>query len=446
MATFKYTLPSGSQFTVQAPTGTTQAQADRIFYEQVAAGALVGFQPGQSLSSPESQLVKFGLSRLDRGTAGVEEIAILAVVNNLPTTEAIVDTTNVPLNNPVTQSDVANERQGLGAITVGPLSPVDIQTMTAQLAAQVDQPYTEMSQLKGIGKYGLNCLQLEQAGYIKPGTFERFLKSQPISETADPSFPVPVNPDNFTAVMQSPGIWTGKDGVRNVDQVLESRSLQTQIQQSLMTKGYSALTSAGTIIPAISGGVTGLVGQVFQGQGLVNAGVKNFQNIGTAAQAAVTQATAQVGALVQNASKLGAQATELWNKGLSTNVSGALDSVGKMGQYAVKFAQGKLGSLVSGIQPAAAFTGTVNRSTVDAAFTRVIGSGKIPTPTFSPPAIGTQGLPLDITQAQNILNGLKGQGQSLLSQGQALAGRATGAANQATQLASRATTVFNPNT
>jgi hypothetical protein len=424
MAIFKYTLPSGAQFTVNAPAGTTQEQADKIFYEQVAAGTLVGFESGQSLTSPESQLVKFGLSRQDRGTAGVEELAVLAVVNNLPRTDEVVDTTNVPLYNPVTQSAVANERQGLGSTTVGPLSPIDVQTLTAQLAAQVDQPYTEISQLKGVGKYGFNCLQLEQAGYIKPGTHERFLKSQPISENPDPSFPVPANADNFVAVMQSPGVWTGKDGVNNVNQVLASESLQSKIQQTLIAKGYSALVSAGTIIPPIGSGVNALVGQVFQGQGLIAAGVGNFQNIGTTAQAVAGQVKAQVGSLVQNASKLGAQATTLWNKGLSTNVSGALDSVGRMGKYAVNFAQGKLGSLVSGVQPAAAFAGTVNRSTVDAAFVRVLGSNKIPTPTFSPPAPGTQGLPFDLAQAQSVLSGARAQG---------------------TQIASRATTVFNPN-
>jgi len=449
MAIFKYTLPSGSQFTVNTPAGTTQVQADRIFYEQVAAGALIGLEPGQSLSSPESQLVKFGLSRQERGTAGVEEIAILSVVNNLPRTEAIVNTADVPLYNPVTQSDVANERQGIGSNSIGPLSPVDIQTMTAQLAAQVNQPYTEISQEKGVGKYGFNCLQLEQAGYIKPGTYERFLKSQPISETSDPAFPVPVNEDNFVAVMNSPGVWTGKEGITGVGQVLESESLQNKIQQNLIAKGYSALTSAGIIIPPVVPSATTLVAKVFQGQSLVPTGIANFQNLGTSAQAAANQVKAQVGSLMQNASKLGAQATALWNKGLSTNVSGALDSVGRMGKYAVDFAQGKLGSLVSGIQPASAFSGTVNRGTVDAAFARVIGSGKIPTPTFSPPAIGAQGLPIDIAQAQNILSGLKGQGQSLLAQGQALASRATGAATQASQIASQAasqaTTVFNPN-
>lgn len=424
MAIFKYTLPSGAQFTVNCPPETTQEQADKIFYEQVAAGALVGFEPGQSLTSPESQLVKFGLSRQDRGTAGVEELTVLSIVNNLPRTDAIVDTTNVPLYNPVTQSDVANEKQGIGSITVGPLSSVDVQTLTAQLATQVNQPYTEISQLKGIGKYGFNCLQLEQAGYIKPGTYERFLKSQPISENPDPSFPIPANADIFVAVMQSPGIWTGKDGITGVDQVLGSEPLQNKIQQTLIVKGYSALVSAGTIIPPIGSGINALVGQVFQGQGLINAGVKNFQNIGTAAQAAANQVKAQVGALAQNASKLGAQVTTLWNRGLSTNVSGALDSVGRMGKYAVNFSQEKLGSLVSGLQPAGGFQGTVNRSTVDAAFTRVLGSNKIPTPVFSPPAPGTQGFPLDLAQAQNIL---------------------TGARNQSAQIASRATTVFNPN-
>ena len=32
MAIFKYTLPSGAAFTMDAPEVTTQAQADRIFY------------------------------------------------------------------------------------------------------------------------------------------------------------------------------------------------------------------------------------------------------------------------------------------------------------------------------------------------------------------------------------------------------------------------------
>ena len=83
MSQFKYTLPSGANFTMDAPAGTTQAQADNIFYSQVASGALVGFTAGQSVSSVQSTAVKFALSRLDRGTAGVADTVILAIINGL---------------------------------------------------------------------------------------------------------------------------------------------------------------------------------------------------------------------------------------------------------------------------------------------------------------------------------------------------------------------------
>ena len=66
MAQFKYTLPSGKRFTMTAPAGTTQAQANQIFYSQVAAGSLVGFTAGQSISGAKSSVTKFALSRLDR--------------------------------------------------------------------------------------------------------------------------------------------------------------------------------------------------------------------------------------------------------------------------------------------------------------------------------------------------------------------------------------------
>ena len=57
MSQFKYTLPSGAEFTLQAPADTTQAQADLIFYSQVAAGAVAGFTVGQSISAASSSAV-----------------------------------------------------------------------------------------------------------------------------------------------------------------------------------------------------------------------------------------------------------------------------------------------------------------------------------------------------------------------------------------------------
>ena len=55
MSQFEYTLPSGSQFKVVGPAGATQTQADRVFYEQVAAGSLVGYTAGQTLTSLASR-------------------------------------------------------------------------------------------------------------------------------------------------------------------------------------------------------------------------------------------------------------------------------------------------------------------------------------------------------------------------------------------------------
>jgi len=69
MSQFKYTLPSGAKFTMDAPAGTTQSQADYMFYSQVAAGSLVGFTAGQSISGTTSTATEFALSRLERGTA-----------------------------------------------------------------------------------------------------------------------------------------------------------------------------------------------------------------------------------------------------------------------------------------------------------------------------------------------------------------------------------------
>ena len=79
MSQFNYTLPSGATFVVNGPANATRAQADRIFYEQVAAGALVGYETGQTLTSTATQITTFELSRLDRGTAGVATPSVLGI-------------------------------------------------------------------------------------------------------------------------------------------------------------------------------------------------------------------------------------------------------------------------------------------------------------------------------------------------------------------------------
>lgn len=377
MSVFTYTLPSGARFVVRGPAGATQAEADRIFYEQVAAGALVGYESGQTLTSTATTLTKFELSRLDRGTAGVDTPTVLAVIQGLPVINAIPILSTVLLTNPIDESDiVAIKGNDLGPDSVGPLDSFQVQKLLAQLANLVDQPSDQISQDKGIGIYGFTAYALEEAGYVKPGTSLRFFA---------------VDSEDFVSVMSSPSVWTGKDGVYSLADLLNDASLQNRIQVQLMQQGYQQLEQSGVIsqtrqpslqlstgqvyttgglqpIQAIAGSslfgglnrlsaalTSGILqniqspGTVLNrlvnvpninlatiGSGAVNnltIGLENLSNLNVASiEAGITkQITGGVGALVTNASKFGSQATTLWaNTGLAstrstlTNVAGGL--------------------------------------------------------------------------------------------------------------------------
>jgi hypothetical protein len=575
MAIFDYTLPSGSRYRVEAPSGTTQLQADKIFYEQVAAGSLVGYRPGQSLTSPATQITKFELSRLDRGTAGVDSNPVLGISQGIPTTSGditaqsilqaiqalpipigVPNLTEVPLTSPVDEADIINIKGdnlaplSIGANGITALNEFQVQKILAQLAKLVNQSTDSISLEKGIGRFGFTCEQLEQTGYVKAGTSQRYLLN---------------NPSAFVSVMSSPSIWTGKDGVYSLTDLLSSATLQNRIQVQLMQQGYEALLASGTIATIPRPSIQLSTGQVYTNTGLqgvqalaavnfigANAGlaqglIQNSQiaatalnrllggtntNLATIGSGAINSLTAGVGrfgslanvninsitagltknitggvgALVANAGKFGSQATALWARsgGLSglANISGVgfnrlttslsnvnlnnitanltnlvpgslgnltsqLNVFGKAGSFATNFANplgslnnlgnvgnlgslipgggiggalsgqavgqlgelqaklpnlgslanvGNLGSLfggggdlVAGVTAAAGFNNTVNRSTVDAAFARVVGSNKVPLPVYQYPSAAALGSRLDIQQAQNFLKNIQGQ-------------------------------------
>jgi hypothetical protein len=211
MANFNYTLPSGENFILRAPQGTTKAQADQIFYAQVAAGGLVGYAPGQTLTSVVSNTVEFELSRLDRGTAGVGsswdnasvgsnglnggfnagglgnsgDYTILALYGGLPVVSTPLPVTlSTPLVNPVSQANVVtifndgsgfNNNGGFGTPSIGPMTPAQVNAVQAQIVNYVDQPANTISNA-GTGQYAVSPIQLEQAGYVKPGT-TRFMNT-----------------------------------------------------------------------------------------------------------------------------------------------------------------------------------------------------------------------------------------------------------------------------
>jgi hypothetical protein len=274
MAIFKYTLPSGSTFQITVPDGTTQAHADKILYEQVAAGTFVGYEVGDTLTSPQEAINNFGITRLQRGTAGVDDRAILEIISGLPVVTTLPNLNNVVASNIITQAEYvqvtgnATIDSGTSAFSqgipgIGPLSPVQIQAIMAQIAAVVGQAWNVITQEKGVGYYGFNSQQLERAGYIKPGYSQQYC---PINTSTF------ANPNNFVSFMQSPSPWTGLNGVTSVNDILSSQAIQNQIQHQLMDESYNTFVELGIIVPAKSKVSTPSIstGQVYNNDGTLS--------------------------------------------------------------------------------------------------------------------------------------------------------------------------------
>jgi hypothetical protein len=132
---------------------------------------------------------------------------------------------------------------------------------------------------------------------------------------------------------------------------------------SISSLGASVTTGIGSLATGISDGVSGLA----------------------------SNAVASAGAL---ASGIQSQVTAL---------SSGISSLAKSAQASINFSDFSLSSLISRVQPAAGFTNTVNRATVDAAVTRIIGSPLISSPIYDLPSIKSLGTALDIKTAQNLL-------------------------------------------
>jgi hypothetical protein len=384
MSIFNYVLPSGSEFRLEASGTITKIEADRIFYEQVAAGSLIGYTAGQTLTSAETRLTKFELSRLDRGTAGVDNLPvlvfnqgiasttsdtapILATLLSLPVPVSVPNLSNVLLTDPIDEADVVTIKGddlapvGIGANGVRALNPYQIQKLLAQIANLVDQESDQISVNKGIGRYGFTAYQLELAGYVKPGTTQRYF----IDSNAD-----------FVSIMSSPSVWTGRGGVYALNDLLLDPLLQNQIQVQIMQQNYNNLLSAGVIVTPVRSSVSVSSGQVYTNTGLqstralatlgilgtnlsdltanqrsnllnspnisrllnatnvdlntiasgavnsLSTGLSRLGNLSqanfaSAATALSNQITGSVGALVANASKYGTQATAIWSRAVN---------------------------------------------------------------------------------------------------------------------------------
>lgn len=166
----------------------------------------------------------------------------------------------------------------------------------------------------------------------------------------------------------------------------------TAVEWAKTTSG--ATSAIAGISGALSGGASGVANAL---SGVAGGALSNAAGaIGGAAGAA----GALSGAIGGAAGALGGAASKL-----TSGLTSKMDSLAKQGEFAVNFSDTKLPAAVTGIVPAPSFKGTVDRSTLNAATAKLVGSDKIALPTFSPQALDTSALTDAASKAKGLLSG-----------------------------------------
>jgi hypothetical protein len=414
-----------STFEVKGPPGMTYEQAKAIFDKQVNTGALVGFKSGDTLSaatqaadglaSAQAQLsqgltgvpglngapglnvgtfasalsaggvdLKTGriasvdsafasgglsaaggalgtsinsaaftlggaggalngsLSSISAGLSGAVGPAVSSVTGELtrasgqigPVATQAISTINKSIAGTAVTSpiDVANFAKQTPALTsIAGMSQPEVTAVLAQAKNLVGQGPEVLSNTKGVGEFGLNVSQLEKAGVLKPGIAALAAKAGA----------------TISSVLKSPASYTGKDGIKDVSSLLSNVPKQAEIQQTLMAQGLNDLKAVGIPVDKLSAqGVAGVALSAAKS-------VPDTENL-------------------------------LKNLPVPPEAKAAFDTAVRDGAFAVNLADTKVPDVYKAVDTPVPAADTVNRATVDAATTRVIGNDKIPEPNYGP--------------------------------------------------------------
>jgi hypothetical protein len=389
MSKFTFTLPNGKPFEVKGPPGLSLEQARAAFDQQVKTGSLVGLKPGAVLSAATqaagglasaqailgqaqsgitgalgagiagataaigsiSQAVGAAGGALNGAVSGIASglsgavggviaqgaTAAAAVSKIGSVASTAVNTINqtlasTPLSVPVDLVNYAKQAESLTSI--GSMAQSTVTGVLAQTKNLVGQATSAISNAKGVGEFGLDVSQLERAGIVKPGV-SALVKAG----------------SSITDVLKSPAVFTGKEGVKSVTDLLSSASKQSKIQQQLMSQGINQLAAVGVPVNALNA------------QGLAGLATNAAKSVaGTEALLKKLPIPADVAAGF----------TDAFNKNI------------RDGAFAAKFSETKVPlPFKAEIVPVPAEL-TVQRPTVDAASARVIGSEKVPEPNYGP--------------------------------------------------------------
>jgi hypothetical protein len=198
----------------------------------------------------------------------------------------------------------------------------------------VDQATDEITNNVGVGRYGFSCQQLEMAGYVKPGIWQRFLQN---------------SSSTLVEVLNAPGIWTGLNGIDNLTEFLNNVNAQNDAQARLMVNGFNSLQAAGVISTPTTPSASAVRGQVFTGDRLLTSTTTTVTN----------NVNSRVGALVANSSKYGTQLAAQWSQtSPGARTSGVNQNNSNLAAYAgigigllSRIPNLNLGSLLSGTTP-----------------------------------------------------------------------------------------------
>jgi hypothetical protein len=399
MSNFTFTGTDGAIYEVQGPATATFAQAQAVFAQQISTGGLTGLPVGGLVNAVTQSAGGLSSALAQLGPQAISLTKQIGNYINLP------NLTGLPVPNAITVSNFVDTRTI--AQSIGAIGSTQIQGLVAQTAASVNQATDVITNTKGLGQFGFNADQLQLSGLIKPGLADQ----------------INLDPSKFTSILSSPTSWTGKLGATDITSVLSSSSLQTAVQQGLMSTNFDQLKQLGTITGLESAtqlgplvnvatkfgagtatewlssatGASGITSAITSGLGGNISGLISGGGIGGAL-------TGGVGSLLSGGagSLLSGGAGSLLSGGAGSLLSGGLASVpglssvingfAQSAQFAqvFSFASSFLGGggnpLEAGTVTPTAASNTVNRQTVNQAVLAIIGNSKIPVPDFVPVA------------------------------------------------------------
>jgi len=176
---------------------------------------------------------------------------------------------------------------------------------------------------RGVGIYGQTPAGLTLTGYLKPGTLNLI-----------------TSPSLTITVLNTPAVWTGKNGIESLLDYLNDPILQNLAQIDIMTGAF---------------------------QGLIDAGIL------TGGESARYQAT-----FLQPATRYGVNAVVSWvNDTAGSDLTNNILLVARQGQYAIDFIDTYSSLLNAGVD-IPGFENTVDRQDLDQAVTDIIDNPKVP--------------------------------------------------------------------